>query len=88
MSPAYRPLFIGHRGARTLEAENTLGAFRRALALKVGMIEFDVHITRDGALVVMHDFTVNRTTDGRGRIRKMTLAQFKRLRCANGASGP
>ncbi|MFH0919639.1 MAG: glycerophosphodiester phosphodiesterase family protein [Fibrobacterota bacterium] len=84
----YRPLIIGHRGAKGLIAENTRGSFRRAFALGADMVEFDVHLTRDNVPVVMHDFTVTRTTNGRGRILEMTLARFRKLRCANGEAPP
>jgi glycerophosphoryl diester phosphodiesterase len=76
---ARRLLVIAHRGGAGLWPENTLYAFERARALGVDMIETDVHSTADGVLVVMHDATVDRTTDGTGRINEMTLAQLKKL---------
>lgn len=69
----------GHRGERCLELENTMYAFRRAIDLGVDMIETDVHMTRDGHLVLMHDADVERTTNGRGKIRDMTLCEIKSL---------
>lgn len=70
-----RPWVIAHRGA-TLEApENTLAAFRRAIALGADLIELDVHQTADGHLVVIHDETVDRTTNGSGLVRDMTLRE-------------
>lgn len=62
--------------------ENTLPAVERAMELGVDLIEIDVHATRDGHLVVLHDPTVDRTTDGRGAVRDMTLAEVQRLRVA------
>jgi glycerophosphoryl diester phosphodiesterase len=74
-----RPLVIGHRGASGTRPENTLESFRRAEALGAGMVELDVQRTRDGAVVVMHDFTLDRTTDGTGLVRDRTLAEIQRL---------
>jgi glycerophosphoryl diester phosphodiesterase len=74
-----RPLVIAHRGGAGLWPENTLYAFEHARALGVDMIETDVHSTVDGVLVLMHDATVDRTTDGTGRINEMTLAELKKL---------
>lgn len=59
--------------------ENTLASFERAVALGAEWIELDVHLTRDGALAVIHDETVDRTTDGHGFVKDMTLAELKRL---------
>jgi glycerophosphoryl diester phosphodiesterase len=59
--------------------ENTLAAVERALDLGVDLVEIDVHATRDGHLVVLHDATVDRTTDGYGAVRDMTLAEARRL---------
>jgi glycerophosphoryl diester phosphodiesterase len=68
-----------HRGAAGLAPENTLAAFRIALALGADGTEMDLQLTRDGVVVVIHDDTVNRTTDGHGRIGDLTLAEVKRL---------
>ena len=68
-----------HRGANDTHPENTLAAFREAIRLGVHMIEFDVALTKDGALVLMHDATVDRTTDGSGRASDLTLDQLKAL---------
>ncbi|TMB12920.1 MAG: glycerophosphodiester phosphodiesterase, partial [Deltaproteobacteria bacterium] len=59
-----RPLVIAHRGASGTSPENTLAAFRRAAELGADMIELDVQVTRDGAVVVIHDYTLERTTSG------------------------
>lgn len=68
-----------HRGDPTHAPEATLAGFRRAVELGVEMVELDVHQSRDGALVVMHDPTVDRCTDGSGAIADMTLEQIKAL---------
>jgi glycerophosphoryl diester phosphodiesterase len=72
-------LRIGHRGAAGTHPENTMVSFRRAVELGCDGVEFDVHKTRDGHLVVIHDAFVNRTTNGQGLIREMTLDQLKAL---------
>ncbi len=72
-------LKIGHRGAAGYEPENTLRSFRRALELGVDMVELDVRRTKDGHLVVMHDETVDRTTNGSGKVSEMTLAEIMEL---------
>ncbi|HZP42711.1 MAG TPA: glycerophosphodiester phosphodiesterase family protein [Candidatus Binatia bacterium] len=74
-----RPLVIGHRGASGTRPENTLESFRRAEELGADMVELDVQRTRDGAVVVMHDFTLERTTNGTGPLRERTLAEVRRL---------
>lgn len=81
-------LVSGHRGERAHGIENTLAAFRRVLAAGVDMIETDVRMTRDGQLVLMHDETVDLTTDGSGRIKEMTLAQVRQLNAAVHAAFP
>ncbi len=68
-----------HRGAMATHPENTLPAFREAIRLGAHMIEFDVQTTKDGKLVIMHDATVNRTTNGKGKIDNLTLAELKQL---------
>lgn len=68
---------IGHRGACGYEPENTLRSFRRALELKVDMIELDVHVCRTGEVVVIHDETVDRTTDGKGLVREKSLKELR-----------
>lgn len=76
-----RPRFLdvhGHRGAAGLAPENTLAAFRTAMALGVDALEMDLHVTRDGEVVVIHDETLDRTTDGRGSIADLGLEEIKR----------
>lgn len=74
-----KPAVFAHRGARRVAPENTLPAFERALAMGVAGLEFDVHLTRDGRLVVIHDFTVDKTTNGHGVVAAMTAAEVRRL---------
>jgi glycerophosphoryl diester phosphodiesterase len=74
------PLVAAHRGGAGLWPENSLAAFRGAVALGVDALEFDVHLTADGEAVVIHDATLERTTTGQGAVRSATLAQIKRLR--------
>jgi len=68
-----------HRGAAGLAPENTLAAFRIAIELGADATELDLQTTKDGVVVVMHDDTVDRTTDGRGRIGDLRLAEIKQL---------
>ena len=70
---------IGHRGAAGHAPENTLAAIRRGLALGADGVECDVHMSRDGEIVVIHDATLERTTDGRGRVSDHTLDELKAL---------
>jgi glycerophosphoryl diester phosphodiesterase len=74
-----RPLSIAHRGHSIAAPENTLDAYRRAIELGIDMIECDVNLTRDGELVMIHDWTVDRTTDGTGRVADLTLAEVRQL---------
>lgn len=79
---------MGHRGAAGLEPENTLRSIRRALELGVTAVEVDVHLSRDRRLVVIHDDTVDRTTNGRGRVRDFTFAELQRLDAGKGERIP
>ena len=73
-----RPRLFGHRGAAGLLPENTMASFRRAVADGADALELDVHATRDGVVVVIHDETLDRTTDGTGRVRERTFAELSR----------
>ena len=73
------PWFIAHRGYRARYPENTLVAFQAALGAGVQMIELDVALSRDRKLVVIHDATLERTTNGEGAVSDHTLAQLKQL---------
>jgi len=75
---------MGHRGAPAYEPENTLRSFRRALEMGVAAVEMDVQLTKDGRLAVIHDETVDRTTNGRGRVKDFTLAELQRLDAGKG----
>jgi len=80
-------LVIGHRGAAGLAPENTLEGFRRAAALGVDGVELDVHAL-DGALVVIHDDVLDRTTSGRGPLQAQSLAALRRLDAGGGQRVP
>ncbi len=72
-------LIIAHRGASGHAPENTLAAFRKAVAQGATFIETDLQLSRDVRLVAIHDATVNRTTNGQGSVQDMTLADLRRL---------
>lgn len=74
------PLVAAHRGGSLLWPENSLLAFRNALGLGVDYLEFDVHLSRDGEVVVIHDPTLDRTTSGSGPVRDKSLEELKALR--------
>ena len=78
------PLAIAHRGGAGLAPENSLAAIRRALELGVDGIELDVRLSRDGHPMVIHDATVDRTMEGRGRVSTMSLAALQALRTRGG----
>ncbi|MBO1330644.1 glycerophosphodiester phosphodiesterase family protein [Streptomyces sp. VRA16 Mangrove soil] len=88
LTPGSRPLVFGHRGARTEEPENTLRSFRRAAELGADGIELDIRVSADGHLVVIHDATVDRTTDGEGEVASLTLAQLRSLDAGSGERIP
>ncbi|WP_329181222.1 glycerophosphodiester phosphodiesterase [Streptomyces sp. NBC_01477] len=81
-------LTVGHRGVMGVEPENTLRSFRRAEQAGLDQIELDLHLSKDGALVVMHDADVDRTTDGSGAIRDLTLAEIRTLDAGLGERVP
>jgi glycerophosphoryl diester phosphodiesterase len=70
-------LKIGHRGAKGHEPENTLASFQKAINLHVDGIELDVHLSSDGELMVIHDATIDRTTNGKGAVNKLSLPELK-----------
>ena len=74
-----QPLVIAHRGGKGLWPENSLFAFQRASALGVNMLEMDLHLSSDGELVVIHDRTLERTTDGEGPVAALSLTQLQAL---------
>lgn len=75
---ARSPLIIGHRGASGYEPENTLRSFERAIAMGAQMIELDVHLAKSGEIVVIHDATIDRTTDGKGNVRDLSWKQLQK----------
>ncbi|MET7703786.1 MULTISPECIES: glycerophosphodiester phosphodiesterase [unclassified Streptomyces] len=81
-------LTIGHRGVMGIEPENTLRSFLAAQNAGLDLIELDLHLSKDGALVVMHDADVDRTTDGSGPIAEKTLSELRTLDAGHGERVP
>ncbi|WP_406425397.1 glycerophosphodiester phosphodiesterase [Streptomyces sp. NBC_01589] len=81
-------LTIGHRGVMGVEPENTLRSFVHAERAGMDAIELDLHLSKDGALAVMHDADVDRTTDGTGLIAEKTLAELRELDAGQGERVP
>ncbi|MEU3417259.1 MULTISPECIES: glycerophosphodiester phosphodiesterase [Streptomyces] len=81
-------LTIGHRGVMGVEPENTLRSFVAAQRAGLDLIELDLHLSKDGALVVMHDAEVDRTTDGSGPIAEKTLSELRALDAGRGERVP
>jgi glycerophosphoryl diester phosphodiesterase len=79
---------IGHRGVMGVEPENTLRSFLHAEQAGMDALELDLHLSKDGALVVMHDTEVDRTTDGTGAIVERTLAELRELDAGDGERIP
>ncbi|CAN5127745.1 glycerophosphodiester phosphodiesterase [soil metagenome] len=79
---------IGHRGAKGYQPENTLASIGAAIRLGVDMIEFDVHTIKTGEVVVMHDETVDRTTNGTGLLTDYALKDLRKLDAGNGEKVP
>lgn len=73
------PIIIAHRGASAYAPENTLSSFEKAIEMGAVIIETDVHQTKDSVVVIMHDLSVDRTTNGKGLIKDMSLNDFKQL---------
>ena len=82
------PQLIAHRGGPAYQPENTLAAFQNSIDLGVDWIEMDVQETKDGFLVVIHDETVERTTNGAGRVGDLTFAEIRSLDAGNGEKVP
>ena len=82
------PLVGGHRGNPAEHPENTLASFLSAIELGVDLIECDVHLSSDGELVVIHDHTLERTTDGTGLVGQQSLAQLRELDAGGGERLP
>lgn len=81
-------LRVAHRGLYSKSPENSIEAFKKIAKSKIDMVEFDVHETKDGKLIVMHDETLNRTTDGKGRIKDLTLDEIRKFHEPNGEPVP
>ena len=86
--PPDSPQLIAHRGGPKHAPENTLAAFRNAISIGSDWLEFDIQRTKDGVLVVIHDETVDRTTNGAGAVRDLTLEQIRALDAGNGEQVP
>ena len=82
VQPISNVLVIAHRGGAGLMPENTLASFKNGIALKSDFIEMDAHLSKDGIPVIMHDPTLERTTDGFGSISNFTLAQLQTYNAA------
>ncbi|MFV0540119.1 MAG: glycerophosphodiester phosphodiesterase [Aestuariibaculum sp.] len=76
-------LKIGHRGAKAYVAENTIASIKKALNFNIDGVEVDVHVCASGELVVFHDFTLERMTNGTGEISKVSLTELKQLKIDN-----
>lgn len=76
-------ILIGHRGACYYKPENTLASFRYALKLNCKYLECDIHLTKDKELVIIHDKTLERTTNGKGLVKDYTLKELKKLDAGN-----
>jgi glycerophosphoryl diester phosphodiesterase len=79
---------IAHRGASAYEPENTLRAFETAIRMGATMLELDLHLTRDGELIVLHDPEISRTTDGAGDVSTLTLAEAQAFDAGKGEHLP
>src|ERR1700676_1245053 len=96
LDPAAGIFVIAHRGchnpipSKGLDSlpENSLPALERCIALQVDMMETDIHRTRDGALVIMHDDTVDRTTDGKGAVADLTMGEIRQLHLRRNMGAP
>ena len=83
-----RPWIVGHRGGRSEYDDNAVGAFVQSMAYGITSFETDIRSTKDGELVIMHDGDVSRTTNGKGKVSEMTLAEFKALKLKASGEAP
>ncbi len=74
-----KPKIIAHRGASSMAPENTMASFRKAMDIGVDMVEIDVHLTQDDHLVVLHDSTLERTTNGNGPVSEINFEDLRKL---------
>jgi glycerophosphoryl diester phosphodiesterase len=79
LAPKRKPVLVAHRGSSATAPENTLAAFRSAIDDGADAIELDVHLTKDNQVIVIHDATLSRTTDGRGNIGDLTFRELRRF---------
>jgi glycerophosphoryl diester phosphodiesterase len=79
VSFSQKPIIIAHRGASAYAPENTLASFEKAIEMGAEVIETDVHQTKDSVIVIMHDLSVDRTTNGQGFIKDMSSNEFQQL---------
>ena len=87
-TPSSEVQILAHRGGRKDTPENTLAALSHAIEVGADWLEFDVQMTKDGVLVVIHDETVDRTTNGTGAVAELTLNQIRALDAGNGEKVP
>jgi len=78
MDTKNKPIIIAHRGGAKLAPENTIAAFKNAINIGVDMIEIDVHLSKDSEVIVIHDDALDRTTNGKGAIKDLTLEEIKK----------
>ncbi|MHA2429783.1 MAG: glycerophosphodiester phosphodiesterase [Promethearchaeota archaeon] len=81
-------LIIGHKGANRSEPENTLKSFRKAIQLRADYIELDVQVSKDGEIVVIHDYEISKLTGHSGNVKEMTLDELKQLNIGEGEKIP
>ena len=81
-------MIMGHRGAAALEPENTLLSIRKAMEIGVDAVEIDVHLSKDKEIIVIHDSTLDRTTNGRGPVSNYTLSELKKYDAGKGETIP
>lgn len=84
----HHPIIVAHRGGAGLGMENSLSCIEKGIEVGADMVEIDIHLTADGRIVVCHDRKVNRTTNGKGRIAEMTLAEIQQLRLLDKDGNP
>ena len=83
-----RPIIVAHRGGADLGMENSLSCIEKGIAAGADMIEIDLHLTADNQVVVCHDRSINRTTNGKGKIGQMTLAEIQQYRLLDQNGNP
>lgn len=71
---------IGHRGGASIGPENTMACYKKGIDAGADMIEIDIHLTKDGKIIICHDESINRTTNGKGKIREMTFDEIRKYR--------